>query len=210
MLTIDCTALFGGGHYIHNTLLLLAKVIYSLLLTTSPINILQGKSYISSSPSIKKETGKASGRQGKGGQACNHFCNKPKREPITLFFTSSQSCLVIVDWMDISVVQFLIAYQMNYCQTFLHCTCHLKEDLPGALEAVRDGGVMPPTPLPSDLGRWVNSIPRRWGRLCPQGFQTFLRPWSSWSSKSTNCTPIPIFYFFRLRQLLGSVIVVVI
>ena len=93
-----------------------------------------------------------------GGQACNHFCNKPKREPITLFFTSSQSCLVIVDWMDISVVQFLIAYQMNYCQTFLHCTCHLKEDLPGALEAVRDGGVMPPTPLPSDLGRWVNPI----------------------------------------------------
>ena len=30
-----------------NTLLLLTKVIYSLLLTTSPINILQRKSYIS-------------------------------------------------------------------------------------------------------------------------------------------------------------------
>ena len=121
-----------------------------------------------------------------GGQACNHFCNKPKREPIALFFTSSQSCLVIVDWMDISVVQFLIAYQMNYCQTFLHCTCHLKEDLPGALEAVRDGGVMPPTPLPSDLGRWVNPILTS-GQIMsttslldlPPDFQTSLWPWTS-------------------------------
>ena len=62
---------------------------------------------------------------------------------ILLFF----SCLVIVDWMDISAVQFLIASQMNYWQTFLHYMCHLKEDLPGASEAVRDGGVMPPPPL---------------------------------------------------------------
>ena len=51
---------------------------------------------------------------------------------VLLFFSSVFSCLVIVDWMDISAVQFLIASQMNYCQTFLHCTCHLKEDLPGA------------------------------------------------------------------------------
>ena len=121
-----------------NTLLLLAKVIYSLLLTTSPMKILQGKSSISKrlTEQLKRDRkSQCSGRQGMGGQACNHFCNKPNREPITL----SQSCLVIVDWMDISVVQFLIAYQMNYCQTFLHCTCHLKEDLPGALEAVRRG-----------------------------------------------------------------------
>ena len=83
----DCTALFGTLVAATNTLLLLTKVIYSLPLTTVPINILQGKSYISSSPSIKKETGKASGRQGKGGQACNHFCNKG--EPTTLFFSSS-------------------------------------------------------------------------------------------------------------------------
>ena len=98
--------------------------------------------------------------------------------------------------MDISVVQFLIAYQMNYCQTFLHCTCHLKEDLPGALEAVRDGGVMPPrvlsstlmppTPLPSDLGRWVNPILTS-GQIMsttsllalPPDFQTSLWPWTS-------------------------------